>query len=495
MGQDARVHFLSRPPVPPRPGVVYWMQSSARTRYNHALEYAVNLANHRSEPLTVLFALSPGYPGARLRHYWFLVQGLRDIEQNLARRGIPFVVVLGNAPDVAVAAARQCGTVVTDKGYLRHHRAWRETLAHASDCPVVQVESNAVVPVHHVSSKDEFAARTIRPKIHRHLDDFLQPVPEIAYHAQAQFVPARRESAASRSTGSTGSTGSTRYGGAGVPLTFHAPLSVIDLSANATAADTGRILNIAAQPEPLSSFVGGEDAADEVLSTFLRDRFAGYAEARNIPDRDAGSHLSAYLHYGHISPVEIALRAREYVESSDEATGTLTEDLETLLEELIVRRELALNFTEFNPHYDRWDGLPEWARKTLRDHSTDDREYRYSLRELEAAETHDPYWNACQQEMVQRGLMHGYMRMYWGKKILEWTQNPEDAFAAAVELNDRYEMDGRDSNGYAGVAWVFGKHDRPWTERPIFGTIRYMNANGLRRKFKSIDEYVTRWTQ
>jgi deoxyribodipyrimidine photo-lyase len=200
---------------------------------------------------------------------------------------------------------------------------------------------------------------------------------------------------------------------------------------------------------------------------------------RNDPTLDYLSHLSPYLHFGQISPLYIALKVID----------TDSRGKEAFLEELIVRRELSMNFVFYNEKYDSFEAVPEWAKKTLKAHQKNKRQYTYSLEELETAQTHDAYWNAAQREMVGRGKMHGYMRMYWGKKIIEWSKTPEKAFQIALYLNNKYELDGRDPNGFTGVAWCFGKHDRPWGERPIFGNVRYMNDKGLKRKFDA-DRYV-----
>ena len=189
--------------------------------------------------------------------------------------------------------------------------------------------------------------------------------------------------------------------------------------------------------------------------------------------------MSPYLHYGQISPLYIALEV-----SNSESPGK-----NAYLEELIIRRELSMNFVFYNSHYNSFDCLPDWAKNTLLEHKKDKRNNIYSLNELENAETADPYWNASQKEMMVKGKMHGYMRMYWGKKIIEWIQDPKDAFEIALHLNNKYEIDGRDPNGYTGIAWCFGKYDRAWKERKIFGKVRYMNSNGLRRKF-DVDRYV-----
>jgi len=322
-----------------------------------------------------------------------------------------------------------------------------------------------VVPIHTVSEKQEWSAATLRRKIHPHLETFLSRPPEVPYHHQHAPTALRR-------------------------IHQFAPVDVVNLT---SPHDLAGLFAVNTAIEPVSEFFGGENAARERLNTFLTQRLSGFDELRNVPDRDHTSHMSPYLHFGHISPVEIVLNAQEQVDAH--LGEDARKDLDSFIEELVVRRELAMNYTEFNPYYDRFTGLPEWAQKTLTEHSGDERPALYTTTQLENAETDDPYWNACQRELVRRGKMHGYMRMYWGKKILEWMQEPSEAMELAITLNDRYELDGRDPNGYTGVAWCFGAHDRGWPERPVFGKVRYMNANGLKRKFKQIDEYVHRWRQ
>jgi deoxyribodipyrimidine photo-lyase len=237
-------------------------------------------------------------------------------------------------------------------------------------------------------------------------------------------------------------------------------------------------LNINTQIKPITWLTPGPQAAQQTLQHFLVHKAATYATDRNDPAKNALSNLSPYLHFGHISAQHIALQ---------------TTHLESFFEELVVRRELADNFCHYNPHYDSLAGAPNWSQQTLADHQHDPREYLYTQQELEQALTHDPAWNAAQVEMVTTGKMHGYMRMYWAKKILEWTPSPTQAYQIAIYLNDTYNLDGRDPNGFTGIAWaIAGIHDRPWKERPIFGKIRYMNYNGLKRKFE-IQRYIDKF--
>ena len=229
-------------------------------------------------------------------------------------------------------------------------------------------------------------------------------------------------------------------------------------------------------------FVGGYSEARRRLDDFLAGAINDYADRRSHPAEDVTTELSPYLHFGQISAIELALAVQS-------RRGTREPNKEDFIEELVIRRQLAQNFCEFTDNYDDYGCLPEWARKTLGEHRDDEREHRYSAEELDVAKTHDRYWNAAMTEMKVTGFMHNYMRMYWGKKIIEWSDSPEEAHRVTLELNNRYFLDGRDPNSYASVNWLYGLHDRAWTERPIFGKIRYMNANGLKRKF-DIEAYV-----
>lgn len=417
--------------------VLYWMQSSQRVHSNRALEYSIYRANRLSLPVLVLFVLTD-YPEANLRHLAFMLEGLTEVRAELEKRRILLTMENGSPPDVVSAFAEDAALVATDCGYQRLQRQWREAAARRIDCPFVEVESNVVVPTGLVSGKEEWSAATLRRKIRPYLESFLTPIP-------VQKA---------------------------VKSSLH-----LDASPFPPAEDILKQRNIDRSVPPSPVYRGGYSECKRRLDEFIEHKLADYGDARNDPNRDALSCMSMYLHFGQVSPLEIALAVE----------GRQGED--AYLEELLIRRELAMNFVRYNPDYDSYSGLPEWVRKTLDEHRDDPREYVYSPEEFERAETHDPYWNAAQREMMVTGKMHGYMRMYWGKKILEWSASPEEAYGTALYLNNKYEIDGRDPNGYAGVAWCFGKHDRPWKEREVFGKVRYMNANGLKRKFDA-DGYV-----
>ncbi|WP_243359886.1 deoxyribodipyrimidine photo-lyase [Fundidesulfovibrio terrae] len=438
----ARIISPGRPGVGP---VVYWMHRDHRVRDNWALTYAALLAHQAGTTLVCAHCLAPSYPLAQPGHFRFLYDGLREIARDLAAQGIPHIQLLGDPPAEVSGLARSldASAVVADFDPLRHKRSWMARAGEALACPLHEVDARNVVPCFVASDKQEYMARTIRPKIHRLLPEFLEDFPELPRQDGPSFpaLPGRTWDEAEQA--------------------FPALLA------------------------PLPRFFApGETAGRAALSRFVRVGLPGYAQSRNDPSIEGQSGLSPWLHFGMLS----AQRAALAVASSDAAA----QDKEAFLEELIVRRELSDNFCLHSRNYDSADCYPDWAKKTLDKHARDPRPYLYSPSELEEGRTHDPAWNAAQREMTLTGKMHGYMRMYWAKKLLEWTPCREEAQAVAVDLNDRLSLDGRDPNGYAGIAWAIGGvHDRPWSERTIFGQVRSMTFAGLKRKF-DVEGYIRR---
>jgi len=427
------------PPDPAGRAVVYWMQRAQRASGNAALDVAIHAANALALPVVAYFGLTPAYPRANRRHYAFLADGLPEIARGLQARRVGFV--LRRHPDHDVArfcADAGAALVVGDENPLREPEQWRRDAASRLRVPFWTVDADVIVPTA-LLGKEQYAARTIRPRLRSLIPQFL----EASAEPRARSVWIGDGAAA------------------GLPAS-ESTVAGLDVDTSA-----GRV----------ASLRGGPGAARRVLRRFLRERLQGYAEGRNHPERDATSQLSPYLHFGHIGPGDVARAVRD--------ADAPREDRDAFLEEFIVRRELAVNFVRFNPRYDSLDGCEPWARRTLEAHAADPRDPSYSPAQLDAADTHDPLWNAAQVQLVDTGWMHGYVRMYWAKKILEWTPDPAEAFATAVLLNDRYELDGRDPNGYTGIAWAIGgKHDRAWgPERPIYGTIRYMSYASTSRKF------------
>lgn len=449
----------------PRPAgpVVAWMQQAQRVHENPALAHALAIGAALDRPVAVVFALTPAYPEATARAYAFLLEGLRGVRDECRRRGIGFAAALGDPADVALAAARDAAVVVVDRGYLPHQRAWRERLAGEAACPVVQVEGEAIVPVDVASPKAEVAARTLRPKLWRRLDEFLDPTPD-----PRPTVPW---------TGDRPSVG--------------AHPDVTDALDDPVALRRG--LAVDESVAPVSAlFPGGEGPAEARVARLLDGVLAGYADDRNAPQRDGVSYLGMHLHFGQLSPVALLRRVRAAAEATGAAAaggdagaaadGPLQRGAAAFVEELLVRRELAINHAERSDALGRYASLPEWARRTLEAHAADPREHVYDDDDLVNARTADPYWNAAMREMRDTGYQHNYMRMYWGKRVLAWSASPQQAYERLLRWNNRFLLDGRDPNSYAGVGWVFGLHDRPWPERPVFGTVRTMTASGLRRK-------------
>ncbi len=428
--------------------VLYWMQRAQRGRDNHALNLAIALGNTLDLPVIATFVVAD-YPQANLRHYTFLLEGLAVAAAQLNARGIPFVIRRGLPAEEVAKLAQElaAAAVVNDFCELRVPRQWRNDLKQRLQIPFLCVDTDTVVPMHLIPH-EEFAARTIRPKLQRLLPTFLQPVHDLQVKHTQHKAPV--------------DPGETEH-----------PLRYLET------------LKIDRSVEPSPEAEGGYEAGQKAAQRLLHERLQAYNEQRNNPEQVGTSELSAYLHFGQISAQQLAWDVEQY---QPEEQGSKHIDISggkaAYLEELIIRRELAINFAYYNPHYDTLEGCPDWGKKTLQKHQNDPRQWVYSRQELEEARTHDELWNAAQNEMTVTGRMHGYMRMYWGKKILEWSETPAEAFDTTVYLNDKYELDGRDANGYTGISWAIGgRHDRPWKERPIFGMIRYMSADGVKRKF------------
>ena len=420
--------------------IVYWMQRAQRGIDNPALDVAIEVANNLGKPVVVFFAPVPFFPHANLRHYGFLNEGIPDIAAALDKRNVGFVLrrhpghsLLKFCDEVEPAL------VVGDENPMREPEHWREKAARKLKVPLWTVDADVIVPSK-LLQKAQYAAHTIRPRLQRQLKKFL--------------IASRNASA---------NIGWKKARG----------LRSLDLEYDITEGwDIDRSVS------PLSNWKAGSKEGLRLLKYFVEHKLKGYGTLRNKPEIEHTSRLSPYLHFGHISPITVALAVQ-----SAEAPKA---DKEAFLNQVITWRELSVNLVRFHPEYDSFECAEPWAHRTLAKHAKDHRPITYSERQLENAETHDSLWNAAQMQMVNTGWMHNYLRMYWAKKILEWSPTAAQAHQIAVRLNDRYELDGRDPNGYAGIAWaIVGKFDRPWFERPIFGQIRYMSGESTGRKFDS----------
>jgi len=427
--------------------VLYWMHRAFRATDNWGLIWARQQALQLGTPMAVVVCLTPSFLGATLRQYDFLLKGLAETAALLRAANIALILRSGDPAEEMLLLCRELrpSLVVTDFDPLRIKKQWLLALVKPGLCPVHEVDCRNIVPAWVASDHREFMARTFRPRIHRHLHDFLDPFPPLDPH----------------------------------PYPWTMSVAGHDL------ASLRARLKVDASVQPVSWLLPGESAARATLATFIEQRLKHYGH-RNDPNINACSDLSPYLHFGMISAQGIVLELRR--------RGLHGEAVDGFVEELVVRRELSDNFCLYTPEYDQVAGFPEWARRSLERHSQDKRPYLYSDEQFERAQTHDLLWNASQQQLVTTGKMHSYLRMYWAKKILEWAEEPARALRLAIHLNDRYALDGRETNGYTGIAWsIGGVHDRGWTERPVFGTIRYMNAAGARRKF-DVNRYIRTWT-
>ena len=428
------------------------MQRAQRALDNPALDIAVEVANALDLPVVAYFSAISNFPHANLRHYVFLNQGLADIEEDMKQRQIGFIVRRPpNNSLEALLAEVNAAMVIGDENPCREPERWRRVLSGRLRIPFWTVDADVVVPAN-LFAKRMYALHIFKPKLYAELPKFLVP--------QGNFKPHREWKQSLES----------------FPVRD-------DVTEGWRKLDRSVL--------PVDSFTGGTQAAVKRLRDFVNHELSTYDRTRNHPEVDGTSRLSPYLHFGHVSPITIALA----VEKAFKEGSASQEARDSYIDELIGWRELAVNFVKFTEDYDSFECAEPWAQKTLLEHARDRRERLYTLEELQHSQTHDELWNAAQNQMVKFGWMHNYMRMYWAKKILEWSPDPARAFTTCVTLNDRYFLDGRDPNGYAGIAWsIVGKFDRPWFDRPIFGTIRYMSGGSTGKKFNS-KKYIEKMSQ
>ncbi|TXT58931.1 MAG: Deoxyribodipyrimidine photo-lyase [Promethearchaeota archaeon] len=434
--------ILEKPEV--KGPILYWMSRDQRVEDNWAFLFAKEQAMKKKRPLIILFSLLPNFKDALFRTFSFMLEGLKQIENKLKELNIPFILRQGT-PEERIPEVIQefkVGMVITDFSPLKVKQSWNETIKNQIAIPFYEVDAHNIIPVWEASEKKEYAAYTLRSKIEKKLDTFLEEFPKVTQHKYSW-------------------------------------------NENVEPIDWDKLIDVYKTSKttfPDVKFEPGEEAAKKTMRTFLDHKFADYNELRNDPTVDGTSNLSPYLHFGQIASQRVVLESQN--------VKKISQLKNSFYDEIIVRKELSDNFCFYEPNYDKFEGFHSWAKETLSEHRDNPREYVYTREEFEDAKTHDDAWNAAQIEMKQTGKMHGYMRMYWGKKILQWTGSPEKALEIAIYLNDKFELDGRDPNGYTGIAWsIGGIHDRAWKERKIFGKVRYMSYKGLKRKFNR-DKYI-----
>jgi deoxyribodipyrimidine photo-lyase len=426
--------------------VLYWMQMFKRASHNYALNFAIQMANERRLPLVVYEGLTFSYPWANDRFHTFVLEGVEEKQAEFAERGIRYIFNLQrNERDprrVVQQLAREAALLVTDDYPCFIVPRHNERISQL-DRQVFAVDANGMAPLS-AFPKEEYAARTIRPKINRLLPDLPRVI---------DTPPLDVQKLASDIDGP------------------HTSVSAENIAELVSQCDIDHSV------KPSDRYRGGTKAARRRLTDFVRRILPYYDKTQKEPSVDGVSRLSPYLHFGFISIQEV-VAAVEKAKAPKIAK-------EAFLEQAIVRRELSFNFTRHNPHYDSLQSLPEWALQTMHDHADDPRPELLDAEKIEAAETYDELWNAAQRELLVTGHLHNYVRMLWGKRVIEWQRTYEMAFELLVHLNNKYALDGRDPNSYAGILWCFGKHDRPWFDREVFGTIRYMTSQSMAKKFNA----------
>jgi deoxyribodipyrimidine photo-lyase len=442
-----RVRQLNKANLKPdRKYVLYWAQMNRRVDSNHALLYAVEIANSLKLPVLYYERLTCSYPYASDRLHTFILQGVPENAKRAKKAGLGYCFDLRKGhvdrDDTVFTLASDAAALITDDFPTFVTPQNNARIGQRLDIPYFVVDSSCIVPMSKFE-KREYAAYTIRPKIHRFLPQCLKPADPLKVNRRFD----------------------------GTLPGFHVEVTANNIRSLVAECE----IDHAVKP---CETVGGRLAAEKALDTFLEQNLRRYAKERNEPSAHATSGMSPYLHFGNISSLEIAMKVKAYAQEHHLIA-------EEYLEELIVRRELAFNYSRFVDNPESLDNLPDWVQQTMSKHAPDRREHVYKREQFERAETADALWNASQKELLLRGKIHGYYRMYWGKKIIEWSATYRDAAETMIYLHDRYALDGRDPNTYTNILWCFGLHDRPWGERPIFGSLRYMSLDGMKRK--------TRW--
>lgn len=425
--------------------MIYVMSRDQRVQDNFALMEAQNLAIENKLPLAVIFVLNAGNKSRATEHYEFMLKGLLEVESDLVKFNIPLIMLIGNPLEKLNIALNEFKPlrVFMDFNPLNAPQKLVKNIATRFNLTVV--DNHNIVPVWVTSNKQEYAARTIRPKIHKLVANYLLETPKLQKH----------------------------------PVDWPGKFYKISELSTQISSEISKL----SQNYTNIQFLPGEAAAHRQLSDFLHKNFNNYSVARNDPSVNGLSNLSPYLHFGQISSLRVILEAKIAKSDSEES-------YDALFEELVVRKELSDNYCFYNSKYNSLSGAPQWAQNTLTKHIADNKDYIYTLRQFETAQTYDIAWNSAQKQLLKTGKIHGYMRMYWAKKVLEWSKTPQEAHKILQYLNDFYSIDGGDPNGFVGILWsIGGLHDRPWGERPVFGTVRCMVYSGLQRKF-DINKYI-----
>lgn len=424
--------------------VIYWMSRDQRIYDNWALLYAQQYALKYKLPLIIYFCIRQEFLGALKNHYAFMLENILNLVVLSKQHNIQFVVQIGMVEDEFILFTKKINpsVVFCDFSPLKIAQKWKKSIALKIHCAIYEVDAHNIVPAWIASYKQEWSAYTFRKKINKLLHIYLTDYPKLIKHPFSNTEEHYKTS-----------------------LRLIQKVKKNYIHSN-------------------NVYISGYETGMNIAYDFIKNKLLLYEKKHNNPLYNAQSQLSPYLHFGMISSQKII---RSF-NSTQIRRGS------SFFEQVVIRKELSDNYCLYNLTYDKFVGFPQWAQKTLQKHIKDKRDYIYSLDGFENAHTHDALWNASQMQLVNEGKMHGYLRMYWAKKILEWSKDPETAQNIAIYLNDKYSYDGRDPNGYTGIAWsIGGLHDRPWKERKIYGLIRYMSYKGCENKF-NVEKFIKKYT-
>jgi len=465
--------------------VLYWMTAFRRTEYNFSLQRAVEWARDLKKPLVILEALRCGYPWASDRIHFFIIQGMADNARRLAeQKSVLYYPYLeteqGDGKGLLESLSQSSCLVIGDDFPCSFLPRMARAASRQIGVRFELVDSNGLLPMRE-ANKVFLRAHDYRRFLQKNLRPYLDDLPE-----KDPLLDAR------------------------LPIMSGVPRQILErwpaADPESLAKDDDCLKNFWINHQvKVAPNVGGPKAAQDVLRDFLEYRLPRYATDRNQPEQEVGSGLSSYLHFGHISAHEVfgkLMEQEQWTTARIATNGTGSADgwwgaspaAESFLDELITWREVGYNMCWQRDDYDQYESLPDWAQKTLAEHTNDPREYAYLMKEFESGETHDGLWNAAQRQLVREGRIHSYLRMLWGKKILEWSSLPQDALDVMIELNNKYALDGRNPNSYSGIFWCLGRYDRAWgPERPIFGKVRYMSSDNTARKFR-VKQYIEKYS-
>lgn len=463
--------------------VLYWMIAFRRPTYNFALQHAVDRAKQFGKPLLIFEPLRARYQWASDRIHRFVIEGMRSNADAFANRPVTYFPYVEPKPGVGTPLLHQLAksacTVVSDEYPCFFLPTMIAAVKDRIPARLELVDSNGLIPLRQ-PDRTFTVAHSYRRWMQKHILDALCELPAANPLARIKLPTLE-----------------------GVPtrITNRWPVADLKQLLSANGLDS---IPIDHSVRPSDTVSGGAKEASRRLRSFMNRSLAAYDEDRNHPDNQATTGLSPHLHFGHISAHELVLKVLDHEDwtpnmasapnGKNHGFWNVSESAEALLDQVLTWREMGFNLAFREPHnYDKYESLPEWARRTLEEHSSDERPAHYTLQQFEQSQTHDELWNAAQRELVQTGVMHNYMRMLWGKKILHWTESPRQALSIMIELNNKYGLDGRDPNSYSGIFWVLGRYDRAWgPKRPVFGSVRYMTSDSARKKLR-LKHYLARF--